>query len=149
MNGILSPQFVATVNQALQMAKDPTITRDDSRRWMASNIPIFLEDQASPQEAEAAGCPWCTYLGMWTPDWPGFPRSEHGLILLFEDAIRSMRGDLVANVYQVLTHEMDHALQRDHVLDAMEAERKAAAASGYNIASNGQSARGCGCPGGR
>lgn len=144
MNGQLSEHFKALARAAWERAMDPTLTPDDAIRYMAQHIPLYLNVAATPDQAAAAGCPSCTYLGMWTDNWPGIPRDadhQHGSIWLFEAGILGMRGDPVANVYEVLVHEMGHALQRDHVLDAMEAERRAGVA-GYQPA-----ARGCDCPG--
>jgi len=149
-NGI-SPEFVAATNAALEMAKTAP---DDAIRYMATSepdgtphLPIFALPKATEQQAAAGGCPNCTYLGLWADAWPGYPRSLHGTIWLFEDGIRQLKGkanqtpyeNLVANTYQVLTHEMGHALQRDHVLDEMQKK---------GIIGGQTAARGCGtCPG--
>lgn len=137
-----SAQFRDLSWQALQNSWDPQVTRDDAIRWMAQRIPIYLEWEATPEQARAAGCPTCTYLGMWSDQWPGMETSAHGAIWLFERGILSMRGDPVHNAYDVLVHEMGHAVQRNHVLDAMEAERQGRA---YLAPAS----RGCGCPGSR
>ena len=136
----LSEEFKAAVNQAWQIATDPVQTQDDAIRYMARAIPIYVEPIATPDQAAAAGCPKCIYLGMWSERWPGMPVEKHGIIWLFEAGIRTMRGNLVDNAYEVLTHEMGHALQRDHVLDAMEEERQRGVTSP-------SPPRGCGCIG--
>jgi hypothetical protein len=129
-------------------------------------VPIWLAEAASPAQLAETGCPHCAYLGLWAPSWPGYPSSPHGMVWLFERSIRGMRksmpadtaqlvylqpsllgikaahGPLVGNVADVLVHELQHALQRDHVLDAMERARAEGYATGGPPAS-----RGCGsCP---
>jgi hypothetical protein len=150
VSGDTSPRFKEAARSALLRAMDPARTPDDAIRYMARHIPIYLEYEASPQQAAEAGCAQCPYLGMWTPDWPGYERSPHGTIVLFEKHMQHMHGNLEDNAYEVLTHEMGHALQRDHVLDALERDRVAAYARGLTLDEYWTQAprtRGCGCPG--
>lgn len=134
-----SPEFKALAVKAWQQIR--TEEPDDAMRYMADNIPIHALASATPQQAEAGGCKDCKYLGLWADRWPGYPNSTHGTIWLFEDGIRALRGPLEKNVYEVMKHEMGHALQRDHVLDEMEKK-------GLLADKRGQHTRGCGaCPG--
>ncbi len=73
-------------------------------------------------------CRACTFLGLWTSSWPGYEKSPHGLIFLFEDGIRKeiekkreigVNSNLKEESLRVFLHEVDHALQRDHVLEAL------------------------------
>lgn len=73
-------------------------------------------------------CRACTFLGLWASSWPGYEQSPHGIIFLFEDGIRKeiekkkdmgVRATLQEECLRVFLHEVDHALQRDHVLEAM------------------------------
>jgi len=98
---------------------------DDAVAYMAQFIPIYTQYRPTPEQAKAGGCVNCTYLGLWADRWPGYPSYEHGIIWLFEEGIRSRSGDVQAQVFSTLIHEMDHALQRDHVLDALERKRSA------------------------
>lgn len=138
---------------------------DDAIQYLINGMPqtvtIYGEPHASSSQASAGGCAHCTYLGLWADHWPGHQMGKHGAIWLFENGIRQMGtgqyNDLVAwdgrplkgtpnmpdlltsNTYEVFLHELGHALQRDHVLDALEAQKGAGASS---------SARGCNvCPG--
>ena len=119
---------------------------DDAMQYLASEqygIPVYAQYRANPEQARAGGCVDCLYLGLWANHWNGYPQSPHGLIWLFEDGITSQGGDLNTKAYEVLIHEFGHALQRDHVLDAM-ASKKASGMWRPNVA--GSRARGC-CPG--
>lgn len=131
---MLTEEFKTAVRSAIDAANQAP---DDAIRFMARTIPIYLDDKASPEQGAAAGCPKCSYLGLWADHWPGYPSEPHGMIWLFENSIRTMGPDLVNHAYDVLVHEMSHALQRDHVLDAMEAEARGMVAP----------TRGCNCPG--
>ena len=84
-------------------------------RW----VPVYLQTYATQEQAEAGGCATCTYLGLWTNQWPEYPMAPHGLIFLFEDGIRRARNTFRGQVYQTLEHELNHALGRDHVLDRL------------------------------
>lgn len=97
--------------------------RDDAVRYMTAAIPIYAQWDATAEMALAGGCPKCTYLGLWTERWPGYENSQHGLIILFERGIRFMGRDLWAQTYDTLIHEFGHALQLDHVIDAMQRAR--------------------------
>jgi hypothetical protein len=151
---MVSPDFYAAVQDAISRA---VAQADDATVYMLTGwgnesevVPIYLLPDSLPAQREAGGCPHCTYLGLWTESWPGFPGGPHGVIFLFEKGLRGMRGSqtfdgLTNNVYEVLIHELGHALQRDHVLDAMEAAGQAGySAAGYR-GLRGQT--GCGsCP---
>lgn len=118
---------------------------DDAQVFMAQQIPVFLDSDATSDQAAAAGCVSCKYLGLWAPEWPGYAPTSHGTIWLFENGMRMQYPDLVSGMVGVLQHEMDHALQRDHVLEALEQARMQGwtrSASGLSVPS------GCGCPGG-
>ena len=62
----VSGEFIEAVRLAWERAKDPLQTQDDAIRYMAHHIPIYLEYEAQPGQAAAAGCPQCLYLGIWT-----------------------------------------------------------------------------------
>ncbi len=114
---------------------------DDAVQYMSHHVPVYAMTVPTPEQAKAGGCANCTYLGLWASSWPGYPPAPHGTIWLFETGIRSIGGDLRQNTLAVLLHEYDHALQRDHVLDAMAAAKAAGSFTPY---------RGCGvCPGSR
>lgn len=119
-----SPEFIAAVEAARHRALETGGDQDDDAiRYMAETIPTYAQFAASPDQARAGGCPNCVYLGLWADRWPAYPDSRHGMIWLFDQGIRSVGGDLRAQVYQTLLHEYGHALQRDHVLDEMERRR--------------------------
>lgn len=132
-----SPEFVTAVNQALMLAQQST---DEPIAFAAQVVPVYpqrVPDEAQLHAANAAGK---ILLGLWVDEWQGLPRAEHGIIFLFEEGIRYMPGQMAHQVYLTLLHELDHALQRDHVLDDLNA-RKAAA---YNMQAAAQSYGGCG-----
>ena len=136
MSEQVSPQFIQAVRAAIERAKSYP---DEAVPYMVSVIPVWAAPYANQAMAEAGGCPNCTYLGLWASNWPGYQASQHGIIFLFDNGISQMGGDLVDNAYKVLLHEFDHALQRDHVLDALATRKRLAL-----------SARGCAvCPGQR
>lgn len=119
-----SDEFVAIVQQARLMA---AAAPDDAIRYMAHAIPINVLPYIIPAMAAAGGNPGRPHRGLWTDQWPGLGKPEHGMIWIMEDGNRlSAGGDLLWTTYETLTHEMAHALQRDHVLDAMERERQRA-----------------------
>ncbi len=126
---MVSENFKSAVRSAIDAAAQ---VPDDAIRYMAQTIPIYLDVAATPEQGAAAGCPQCQFLGLWADHWTGYPDEPHGTIWLFEQGITLLPGDPVNSIYDVLVHEMGHALQRDHVLDAMEAAKQP---------------RGCGCPG--
>jgi len=111
-----SPAFHAAVKWALEEAKH---SPDEVVRFAAYYIPIWVQYRPTPDQARAGGCEQCTYLGLWADRWPGYEKSPHGHIWLFEDGIRRMGGGLQQQALATLLHEFDHALQRDHVLEGM------------------------------
>jgi len=119
----VTPDFLGAVQTAMYRASNHP---DPAVRYAANNVPIYPFPKADRSQANAAGCPNCTYLGLWADHWSGYPTKRHGLIWLFEDGIRRDGADLDACVYNVLMHEIDHALQRDHILEAMRDQRVAA-----------------------
>ncbi len=97
---------------------------DDSVQYMAEFVPVYLDRAPTIEQKQAGGCTKCTYFGLWAAQWRGMARAEHGMVWLFEDGIRTINGDLIENTTKVLYHELyEHALQNDHVLDAMEQAR--------------------------
>ncbi|RJO60344.1 MAG: hypothetical protein C4542_09640 [Dehalococcoidia bacterium] len=130
MSNMPSAAFIAAVRAALDRAK---AHNDRAVVYMADAIPVFAQLDATPEQKKAGGNPNGLFFGLWAREWPGYPYSQHGLVWLFERGIRSLGGDLVNNAFTVLLHEFDHALQRDHVLEAL--ERKQAM----------DKAQGCGC----
>lgn len=173
----LTPEFKAAVIQALDIART---LPDDALVYMTypEHCGIYADDKATTEQAIAGGCENCSFLGLWADSWPGYTRTPHGVIWLYEDGIRQLKGNaddslqarhpgrydivvdgygavrdkygpLTANILDVLTHEMAHALQRDHVLDALDADK----ASGAYVSGRGMVAanvRGCGvCPSSR
>lgn len=140
-----SPQFVAAVKGAIQQARD---YEDDAVQYLASleyGIPVYAQFKANQEQARAGGCDNCLYLGLWASSWNGYPNSPHGLVWLFETGIRAQGGNLQQEALRVLLHEFDHALQRDHVLDAMQAKMAAGAWRPSTAPSRGCSR----CPGSR
>jgi hypothetical protein len=117
----VSEDFRLAVAHALQQASR---FPDDAVQYMSYKVPVYMAPGPTQQQAVAGGCPNCTYLGLWAASWPGLPTAPHGMIWLFEDGIRKMGGNLHEQVNAVLLHEYDHALQRDHVLDAMKLDQQ-------------------------
>lgn len=115
-----STEFVAAVQAAVDRASG---AKDEAVAYMARHIPVYAQYDANMAQRQAAGCAGCVYRGLWAQTWPGYPPGAHGLIWLFEVGIRQMGGNLTEQCHQVLLHEMDHALQRDHVLDAIEQQK--------------------------
>ncbi len=125
----VSPEFRAAVQRAIEMA---SYSSDEAYVFMASarpdgkpEVPVYIQYAPTQQQARSGGCPSCVYLGLWADRWPGYPTFDHGSIWLFESGIRTMGGDLTEQTYMTLTHEYDHALQRDHVLEAMNKQKLA------------------------
>ena len=122
----VSPEFFRAVQAACRACEQ---WDDDAIAYAATHVPVYAERRATPQQARAAGCRTCIYLGLWADEWPGYGSHPHGIIWLFEDGIRQTasqnEADLTNVVIAVLHHELEHALQRDHVLDAMERQRAA------------------------
>ena len=114
-----SADFMAMAEWARQRAME---SEDPAVAFAAANVPIFTMPYPTTGMAQAGGCGSCTYLGLWASDWPGYEPSEHGIIWLFEHGIttRARNGDVQQQTLLTLEHEIDHALQRDHVLEAMQ-----------------------------
>ncbi len=95
-------------------------------------VPIYGQLEPTLRQQEEGGALGKVYLGLWARDWPGYPASPHGIIWVFEQGTRQFAAsegtDLTTKVMEVVLHEFGHALDRDHVLDAMEARRQAAMA---------------------
>lgn len=125
----VSSEFLEVVQVALSVAR---MSSDECVAFMAAgNVPVYAQRRPDLAQARAGGCVACTYLGLWADTWPGYDYSEHGIIWLFEQGIRKQPGDLGQETLATLLHEMDHALQRDHVLEALGRQR-AAAQTGYH-----------------
>jgi hypothetical protein len=122
----VSPAFVDAVRWALDQAKH---NPDEVVRFAAHYIPIYAQRTPTQEQAEAGGCPTCTYLGLWADRWPGYDAAPHGTVWLFEDGIKRMGGDVRKQALGTLLHEIDHALQRDHVLEALQAAKADIAAA--------------------
>jgi len=122
---LASSEFINAVQAAIQEAQG---SDDECIDYCAQNVPTYVQYQPTPQQSRAGGCRYCTYLGLWTDHWPGYERAPHGLIFLFEDGIRKeIEKKTAQGIYttlqdeclRVFLHEVDHALQRDHVLEGM------------------------------
>lgn len=132
----VSPVFREAVANAIQQAARYP---DDAVQYMSYKVPVYMQTVPTEQQAIAGGCKNCTYLGLWAAAWPGYPQAPHGMVWLFEDGIARMGGDIFQQTMGVMLHEFDHALQRDHVLDAMKSDQARGAFTPY---------RPCGgCPG--
>ena len=124
----VSPEFLEVVQAAVDSAR---LSSDECVAFMAAgHVPVFAQRRPDQAQARAGGCVSCTYLGLWADAWGGYERSEHGIIWLFEEGIRRQGGDLGQHTLATLLHEFDHALQRDHVLDALRRQKAAAAVAG-------------------
>lgn len=131
MNGV-SPEFMGAVQWALATAGQ---SPDEAVRYMVETVPVYAAPRPDIAQAQAGGCPNCVYLGLWAARWTGYQQSPHGIIWLFEEGIRRMGGRLPQQTLGTLLHEFDHALQRDHVLEALGQHKAlAAAAMGYRPA---------------
>lgn len=110
---------------------------DDAIVYAVKRVPVYAQYTATEEQARAGGCPTCTYLGLWTDRWPGYGVWPHGIIWLFEDGNQQETAredsDLTAVATRVLHHELGHALQRDHVLDALERTRRQFIAAGIRF----------------
>lgn len=119
-----SPVFIVAVRKAVEAA---TQSSDDCVRYAAAHVPIYAQKGPTPEQARAGGCSECTYLGLWAYRWPGFEVAPHGIIWLFEDGITAVaiqtNTSLVSQCLNVILHEIEHALQRDHILQAVESTR--------------------------
>jgi len=122
-NASVSQEFLAAVKWASeQVAED----EDEAQRFAIHYVPVYAQAHPTREQAVAGGCTKCTYLGLWSNDWPGYPKTDHGTIWLFEQGIRSQGGDLYQQVLSTLKHEIDHALERDHVLEHLRQVKAAA-----------------------
>jgi len=135
-----SAEFIQAIHTAEQRARGAP---DDAVRYMVDHIPVYAIYKPDDQMQRAAGCMTCIVLGLWVAEWPTVANSLHGSIFLYEQGIRRMGGDLTDQTYQVLIHEFGHALQRDHVLDAM--ERQGLVARGSLLNTGQPQGRPCGC----
>lgn len=115
-----SSEFKSAVASALGQARR---SPDEAVRYMVDFVPVYAGFTPTREQAAAGGCPGCTYLGLWVDRWPDYPSAPHGLIFLFEEGIRKTSRDLHGQTYATLIHEMDHALQRDHVLKGLQAAK--------------------------
>ena len=114
---IVTAEFIDAAEAAIAYVRN---SDDPQVAYAAANVPIFIMPFPNSAQAHAGGCPSCTYLGLWANKWEGYAPSTHGIIWLYEDGIRSKaHGDLINQTIKTLEHEIDHALQRDHVLAAM------------------------------
>jgi len=113
----VSPRFMEAVRWAMEEAKRSS---DEVVRFAVNYVPVYAQAVPTVEQARAGGCATCTYLGLWADRWPGYDAVPHGTIWLFERGITSMGGDLRRQALGTLLHEIDHALQRDHVLEAMQ-----------------------------
>lgn len=137
----VTPEFRMALAKSLELAAQEP---DDAVNYMTRHVPVYGLYQPTSEQAVAGGCTTCTYLGLWARAWAGYPPAPHGIVWLFEEGIRKQGGDLTQQTKRVLIHEFGHAAQKDHVLDAMEAEKKQRAmarpfAAGYKPCG--------GCPG--
>lgn len=116
----VSEEFAGAIQDiinALRYHEDPAL------RYMLANIPIYAQWEPTGPQRRAGGCPNCTYLGLWANQWPGYTQTQHGIIWLFERGIRGKAQHEGIDLYDatagVLLHELDHALQRDHILESL------------------------------
>ena len=131
-----SEEFKRAVGSALGLAR---VSPDEAVRYMVDFVPVYVQAAPTYEQAAAGGCPTCTYLGLWVDRWPGYPTAPHGSIFLFEDGIRKYSPDVYKQAYATLIHEMDHALQRDHVLQGLQRAK----AAGWGVQARPQRS-GCG-----
>ena len=125
-----TPEFFSLACDALRKAGQ--LADHDAYDYMSRHIPVYAQWDADTAQKRAGGCPDCMYLGLWADKWDGVEVSTHGVIFCFEQGIRTeaeRKGVPVEQqVKETILHEFGHALQFDHVLDAMEAEKAAAMA---------------------
>lgn len=116
----LDPEFVQAALRARNILQNQD--RDPQVQLAAYEVPVFLQTRPDLEQRQAGGCLNCTYLGLWTDHWPGYGKPDHGLVFLFEDGIkaRATQGNLETQTFETLRHEIDHALQRDHVLEKLQ-----------------------------
>lgn len=112
----VSTEFMEAVHWAAEQAGK---SNDELVSFAIHYIPVYAQTEPTPQQARAGGCEKCTYLGLWSDAWPGMPRTEHGTIWLFENGIRKYSSNLYDQVLETLLHEIDHAVQRNHVLESL------------------------------
>ncbi len=113
--------FFFVAGEAMRRASEQP---DDATRYMADNIPVYAVYDVTPEMNIAGQHPGAVYLGLWADPatarrW-GYDTDKHGTIWLFEKGLRSIGSDVAAATLKTLLHEMGHALQHDHVLDALE-----------------------------
>ncbi len=139
----VSPEFKDLVEDAIGYAQQ---SGDEAVAYAAAHVPIFMQIKPTHEQASAGGCRSCTYLGLWANAWPGYAPEEHGIIWVFEDGIRRIAErtgkDLFRQIYETVIHEIDHALQRDHVLEALQRQKAMAQVMDYD--GNFGNARPCG-----
>ena len=132
---MVSDEFYQAVESAIVTCRD---WDDDAIAYAAHHVPIYVAYRPTKAQARAGGCVTCTYLGLWCDRWPGYKASQHGIIFLFEEGIASTANmdltTLEAKTTAVLHHELEHAMQRDHVLETLERKRSQYATYGlrYN-----------------
>ena len=97
---------------------------DEAAAFAATVVPIDAMRDATPEMKRAGRCVPCRFLGLWAMTWPGEEPSPHGHIWLFEDGIREearrRRISLSDQIADTILHEIDHALERDHVLEGLQ-----------------------------
>ena len=117
-----STEFDNAVRAAIDAAQN---SPDEAVRFAIHYVPVYVQARPTHDMAVAGGCPSCTYLGLWAQSWPGYTARDlgiqqenwHGVIFMFEEGIRRQGVPLSIQAQQTLFHEIDHALQRDHVLE--------------------------------
>jgi len=128
-------EFTTTIREARDLLM---VDADEAVAFAARVVPVYAQRDVDPYQERVGGCRLpggrkCTYLGLWANGWadPEFPDAPHGRIFLFEEGIRTygdrLGVDLFTQVYDTYLHEIGHALQRDHVLEALKAEQRAQA----------------------
>jgi len=121
--GGVSQEFLSAVRWASEQAAQ---SDDEAVRFIIHYVPVYAQARPTREQAIAGGCVRCTYLGLWTSSWPGYPDAIHGTIWVFEEGIRAQGGDLYQQTLATLKHEIDHALERDHVLEHLKQAKAAA-----------------------
>lgn len=125
-------------HEATRRALDAARTVDDACvQYVLQHVPVYIQPFPTPEQLRQSGARGKMLLGIWAPRWPGLETGPHGLIVLFEEGIRwsaeNHGNALNTETLAVLLHEIQHALQRDHILQAVEKEQEAwgASARGY------------------